>query len=76
MWVGKLGTWWQRSACFPRSMIFMLNESDENRARNIHDAPLTVRQAALLWMLFFLICLGLGYAPLNRYDPGQLGGDF
>jgi hypothetical protein len=24
--------------------------------------------------LFFLICLGLGYPPLNRYDPGKLEG--
>lgn len=52
----------------------MLNESGDNRARSSHDAPLTVRKAALLWVLFFLICMGLGYAPLNRYDPGQLGG--
>jgi len=52
----------------------MFNESGENRARNSHDAPLKVRQAGLLWMLFFLICMGLGYAPLNRYDPGQASG--
>lgn len=25
----------------------------------------------VLWPLFFLICLGLGYAGLNRYDPRQ-----
>ncbi len=29
---------------------------------------------ALLWLLFFLICLGLGYPPLNRYDPGKSEG--
>jgi len=52
----------------------MFNESGENRARNSHDAPLKMRQAGLLWMLFFLICMGLGYAPLNRYDPGQASG--
>ena len=23
----------------------------------------------LLWGVFFLICLGLGYPTLNRYDP-------
>ena len=23
----------------------------------------------ILWALFFLICLGLGYPTLNRYDP-------
>ena len=28
-------------------------------------------QKAILWLLFFLICLGLGYPPLNRYDPGN-----
>jgi len=31
-------------------------------------------QKAILWLLFFLICLGLGYPPLNRYDPGKLAG--
>jgi hypothetical protein len=31
-------------------------------------------QKALLWLLFLLICLGLGYPPLNRYDPGKLAG--
>jgi hypothetical protein len=28
----------------------------------------------LLWKLFFLICLGLGYPTLNRYDPGKVTG--
>lgn len=28
-----------------------------------------------LWVLFFIICLGLGYPTLNRYDPGVLNGD-
>jgi len=31
-------------------------------------------QRTLLWLVFFLICLGLGYPPLNRYDPGKLQG--
>lgn len=26
------------------------------------------------WLLFFLICLGLGYPTLNRYDPRRTGG--
>jgi len=26
------------------------------------------------WLLFFLICLGLGYPTLNRYDPRNTGG--
>jgi hypothetical protein len=25
----------------------------------------------LVWILFFLICFGLGYPTLNRYDPAQ-----
>jgi hypothetical protein len=28
----------------------------------------------LLWVLFFLICFGLGYATLNRYDPRTING--
>jgi uncharacterized membrane protein len=30
----------------------------------------------LLWSLFFLICLGLGYPTLNRYDPQTVPGLF
>ncbi len=33
-------------------------------------------QRALLWLLFFLISLGLGYSTLNRYDPRKSGGTF
>jgi hypothetical protein len=33
---------------------------------------MTLKQAILLWFLFFLICLGLGYPTLNRYDPRKL----
>jgi hypothetical protein len=29
---------------------------------------------ALLFYLFFMICLGLGYPTLNRYDPSRTGG--
>lgn len=32
-----------------------------------------VRQA-ILWLLFFLICLGIGYPTLNRYKPVQVTG--
>ena len=35
---------------------------------------MTVKQKVMLWVLFFLICVGLGYPPLNRYDPAQLEG--
>ncbi len=31
-------------------------------------------QRVLLWSLFFLICMGLGYPTLNRYDPQSVPG--
>jgi hypothetical protein len=31
-------------------------------------------QKLVLWCLFFLICIGLGYPTLNRYDPRQVNG--
>ncbi len=34
----------------------------------------SVRKALLLGPLFFLICFGLGYPILNRYDPGKIPG--
>jgi len=52
----------------------MFNAPGENRSVNAHGSPMTFEQKAWLWLLFFLICLGLGYSPLNRYDPGKLGG--
>jgi len=38
------------------------------------NAPMTLYRGALLWLLFFLICGGLGYPALNRYDPTKLDG--
>jgi len=34
----------------------------------------STRNALLVGVLFFLICFGLGYPILNRYDPGTIGG--
>jgi hypothetical protein len=34
----------------------------------------TRARGVVLWSLFFLICLGLGYPTLNRYDPRQVPG--
>jgi len=31
-------------------------------------------QRAVVWSLFFLICMGLGYPTLNRYDPESVPG--
>jgi len=38
------------------------------------SARLGVRRGALLWLLFLLMCLGLGYPTLNRYDPVKVVG--
>lgn len=35
---------------------------------------MTVGRRALWWPLFVLICMGLGYPALNRYDPTKLEG--
>lgn len=37
-------------------------------------APGRFRRTLLLWFLFFLICLGLGYPTLKRYDPATTEG--
>ena len=36
---------------------------------------LGLRGCLTLWLLFFLICFGLGYPTLNRYDPRLTGPD-
>jgi hypothetical protein len=38
--------------------------------------PLGKGRSAVLWALFFLICLSLGYPTLNRYDARKLGPDW
>ena len=35
---------------------------------------ISLRQKATLWSLFFVICMGLGYPTLNRYDPRSVPG--
>lgn len=41
--------------------------------RSLPGAP-SHAQKLLLWCLLFLICIGLGYPTLNRYDPRQVTG--
>jgi len=36
--------------------------------------PISLGRKAMLWLLFFLICMGLGYPTLNRYDPRSVAG--
>jgi hypothetical protein len=35
---------------------------------------ISIRNALIIWPLFFMICFGLGYPILNRYDPGKVPG--
>jgi hypothetical protein len=37
-------------------------------------ARIKIAREITLWFLLFLICLGLGYPTLNRYDPRTVGG--
>jgi hypothetical protein len=41
-----------------------------------NDLKLGAGRSVVLWGLFFLICFGLGYPTLNRYDPHKLGADW
>ncbi len=41
---------------------------------NGNSDQVMLKQKAVIWVLFFLICLGLGYPPLSRYDPGKTAG--
>lgn len=34
----------------------------------------SIRKLVFLWVLFFIVCFGLGYPILNRYDPGKIPG--
>ena len=52
----------------------MFDMPEQRNSSQAPNASVTPKQKALLWLLFFLICLGLGYPPLNRYDPAQLEG--
>src|ERR1017187_10940196 len=52
----------------------MFNMPDQRASIENHSSPAVLEQKALLWLLFFLICFGLGHAPLNRYDPGKMVG--
>ncbi|PYU86848.1 MAG: hypothetical protein DMG08_29140, partial [Acidobacteria bacterium] len=35
---------------------------------------IVLRKGILLWFVFFVICWGLGYPTLNRYDPRAASG--
>ncbi len=47
--------------------------SSRSDARGAAQPSLRIH-SILLWLLFFLISMGLGYATLNRYDPRNIPG--
>jgi len=47
--------------------------AETSRSEGLNTA-MTLERIALLWLLLVLICLGLGYPVLNRYDPTKLEG--
>lgn len=49
------------------------NATETSRSEGL-NAPMTLERVGLLWLLLLLICLGLGYPALNRYDPTKLEG--
>jgi len=50
------------------------NTSDPASAVELQLASHNLRDWTVRWLLFFLICLGLGYASVQRYDPRQIDG--
>ena len=58
-------TWhWDNAITFAVHSFTMLNESFSKFATG-----------TMLWSFFFLVCFGLGYPTLNRYDPGTANPD-
>lgn len=48
-------------------------DNGQNLEKQNHTRGSYFERFAMLWGLFFLICFGLGYATLNRYDPRTIG---
>ena len=44
------------------------------KTHNKSREKLSLSQLALCWLLFFAVCLGLGYATLGRFDPRNTAG--
>jgi hypothetical protein len=52
----------------------MIEEAGNGGQSESKGRALTSARGALLWLLFFCICLSLGYPSLNRYDPAKTEG--
>ncbi len=50
------------------------NTAEVVSGRQQPQVKLPLQQVCILWLLFFLICLGLGYPTLKRYDPARAEG--
>src|ERR1039458_8335781 len=46
-----------------------MQQTDLSSVQRQERDKLRAASGILIWFLFFLICLGLGYPTLNRYDP-------
>lgn len=51
-----------------------MSENVKMSAEILLSTRFSLHRAGLLWLLFFVICFGLGYPMLNRYDPGRIPG--
>ncbi len=52
----------------------MLQTDGEQKLRELHRDLPAIARPIVQWLVFFLICLGLGYPALNRYNPAKIGG--
>lgn len=50
-----------------------MSEAVQNRDHT-EEENISIPRIALLWLLFSVICLSLGYPALNRYDPTKTEG--
>jgi hypothetical protein len=51
-----------------------MQQSNTASAPSSEPARIKIARGITLWFLLFLICFGLGYPTLNRYDPRTVGG--
>lgn len=60
---------------FEREVYLMMPTPQRSEALGEEPSSrIGLGRGILLWVLFFLICFGLGYATLNRYDPRATNG--
>ncbi len=69
-----MARWMRRGERIPESDCPMLPTAGEQRSPDMPKGFPAMARPVVQWLVFFLICLGLGYAGLNRYDPAKIGG--